>query len=469
MQVSVPKNIGLRYKTLNFQDNCLKSDNASEINYVWNIKNVKAKKIDNNAGPSYLHLPIIILAPNQFRMDEYNGDMRTWKGLGKWYENLISTTNTLSPQEQAFYQNLVSGKTTGMEKAETIYHYLQNNMRYVSIQLGIGGWKPFAASFVNIKKYGDCKALVNYMQAALSAVGIKSYPVINHSGELTLPIEKDFTINAFNHVLLCIPQQKDSIWVECTSTVSGVVCSFGELYAETKDHPALLVTENGGELVRTPEDKAEDNTRSVKTVIDMDKDGSAIAHSTINVKGEMKFISYSYLYNASEEGKRSYIFDMMKFKQADSLQVSLGDKFQNPFQYNLKLNYSQLPDFTSGTKVFIPSRLYEIFREYLPEDTARKQDYYFDYPYQKTDTTILHYPAGYKVEDMPTNKVLETPYTSYASIYISDIAAHIITVITKFSVNKKVASASDYNKLSKFAAKVLDDLDEKIVLIKEDE
>lgn len=464
MQVTVPKNVGMHYKVLNIQDNCIKTDNVTSIAYTWNIKNLNAKKIDDNSGPGYLYLPKIILAPNRFKMDDYAGDMSTWQSFGKWYGELIGTTRTLSPAEQTFFQNMVKDKTTDKEKAETIYRYLQNNMRYVSIQLGIGGWKPFAASFVDTKKYGDCKALVNYMQAALSAVGIKSYPVINHYGTLSLPIEKDFPVNAFNHAILCIPQPKDSIWLECTSTVSGVICGFGELYAETKDHPALMVTENGGELVRTPASKAGDNTTVSKNIVDLNNDGSAQVHAAVCVTGEMKYPAYHYLYNASDEDKREFIFDGMKFKQSDSLTIDPGDKFDDPFRFDLQLKYSQLPDFTISSKLFIGSRLQRIYNEDIPTDTARKQDYYFDYPYCKTDTTELHYPQGFQVEGLPQNKRFETPYTSYASNYLLDSANRTIRIITRFSVLKTIVKAADYGKLSGFAADVQDDLDEKIVL-----
>lgn len=469
MQVVIPKNVGMHYKVLNIKDNCVKTDNGPSITYTWNIKNIKAKKIDDNAGPDYLYLPQIILAPNLFRMDDYAGDMSTWQSFGKWYTELISNTRTLSASEQSFFQNLVKDKTTDKQKAATIYRYLQNNMRYVSIQLGIGGWKPFTASFVDTKKYGDCKALVNYMQAALSAVGIKSYPVLNHFGPLNQPIGKDFPVNAFNHAILCIPQPKDSIWLECTSTVSGFICGFGELAPETKDHPALLVTEKGGELVRTPGSMPQDNTAVSKTIIDLQEDGSALAHSSLKTTGIMKSEACYYLYNTSNEDKRAFIFDAMKFKQSDSLTIDQGDKFEIPFSFDLQLKYSQLPDFTTGSKLFIASRLQRIYNEDIASDTTRKQDYYFDYPYSKTDTTELHYPKGFQVEDLPNNKHFETPYTSYTSNYLLDSSKQTITIVTKFAVLKTVVKAADYQKLSGFAADIQDDLDEKIVLNKSED
>ncbi|ANI90373.1 hypothetical protein A9P82_14390 [Arachidicoccus ginsenosidimutans] len=459
-QIIVPKTLGLRYKTINIKDNCIKKEDASNITYSWTENNLPAIKVARHSGPQYLYLPSILFAPRQFKMDDYTGDMSTWQSFGKWYGDLISTTNTLTPQEQTFYQNMVKDKTTDREKAETIYRYMQNNMRYVSIQLGIGGWKPFAASFVNTKKYGDCKALTNYMQAALSAVGIKSYPVINHFGTLSTPITKDFPVNAFNHVLLCIPQAKDSIWLECTSSSND----FGELYTETQNHLALLINEKGGELVRTPLENADENTLSSKSIINLNVDGSAVVNTQINVTGEIKQEHLAYLYQESDEHKKDFFYSYLSFKPADSIGITESNKFTTPFSYNAKLNYGNFPDFTTGSKIFMPSRLHRIFKERITDDTARKQDYYFDYPYKISDTVELHYPQGFQPEDLPKNKNISKPFASYKSEYILDTTAKTITVITHLSILQTIVKSADYKDLEDFSEHVLDDLDEKIVV-----
>ena len=210
--------------------------------------------------------------------------MSTWQDFGKWYGSLAKNANNLTEERKQFFQTLVKDATNDREKIKIIYNYLQSNCRYVLIALGIGGFKPFEADFVDKKKYGDCKALSNYTQACLSAIGIKSYQALINASYNKEPVDPAFPHNGFNHVIICVPLQKDSIWLECTSNT----IEFGVLGNFTENRNALLITEDGGKLVATPRSKASDNTFSSYSIIDLAADGSGIVSVTLNTSGEYK-------------------------------------------------------------------------------------------------------------------------------------------------------------------------------------
>lgn len=459
--VTLPKSFGFRYKELNGRFQFSKTDQGQNDTYKWEVKNLPVKNIEYRAGPAYLYLPIVLYTANKFEMDNNPGDLSSWKSYGKWYYDLTGSNNTLSAEEQVFYKDLVKDKTTVLEKAKEIYRYMQQNMRYVSIQLGIGGLKPFPASFVNNKKYGDCKALSTYMQAALSAVGIKSYVALTNGDTPVWPIFNDFPMEAFNHEILCIPLEKDSIWLECTSSNTD----FGILGAFTENHQSLLITENGGELTRAPRAQKDENIKTSKNIINLNEDGSAFIKSSFENTGEFKQEAIGYLFQQRLEDKKDYFINNLKFKAGiDSLQIDEGRKGLIPYPVNATFYYSQYPDFLTGSKFFISSRPYKIFTEDIRQMKKRTQDFYFDYPYTVIDTTILRYPKDFTVEQLPTNIKENTTFASYISNYSLDTSTKEITVITKLSIEQTIVKNTAYPDLESFAEKVYADMSQKLIL-----
>ena len=134
------------------------------------VNNWPAQPYEENAGPSSKQFPYVLFQTNNFKYDDYPGDMSSWNELGLWLYKLNESTNDLSEANKAEIQKLVAGISKKEDQVKILYSYLQQNFRYVSIQLGIGGLKSFPADFVHEKKWGDCKGLSNYLYACLKVV-----------------------------------------------------------------------------------------------------------------------------------------------------------------------------------------------------------------------------------------------------------------------------------------------------------
>ena len=144
----------------------------------------------------------------------------------------------------------------------------------MSVQLGIGGWKPYSAAEVHRLKYGDCKGLTNYTSALLEAVGVDSHYSIVYAGRNKKDLPQEFASIAGNHAFLTVPIGDDKIWLECTSQDAPV----NYLGRFTDDRYVLEVSKKGGELIKTKKYEDEENKTITRAIIDLQLNGDMSAN-----------------------------------------------------------------------------------------------------------------------------------------------------------------------------------------------
>ncbi len=262
-EVLIPKDQTLRYwinadslqpKILNIDDN---------KSYLWEAKNqlklsseVYNDAIEDVAG-------VVKIAPQNFEIDDYKGDMSSWKSFGLWYYDLYKDRLTLPETAQKEIQSKINQNDSLKTKVVKLYKYMQSKTHYINITLGIGGWQPLEASYVSDHGYGDCKALSNFMVSILNTAKIKAYPVLINHGHEGIPFINEFPSNQFNHVIVCVPFEKDTLWLECTSQTTQP----GFLGSGSENRGALMITPNGGVVVKTPVSFADKNVQ--RKIIDV--------------------------------------------------------------------------------------------------------------------------------------------------------------------------------------------------------
>ena len=215
--------------------------------YHWEISRQSAQEREPYAPPAAATLPYLRLGLADFEIEGYRGSFRSWEAFGQFMQSIIDGRDQLPSRLEQEVREAVAGVADEREKIDRLYRFMQQRMRYVSIQLGIGGWQPFSAEYVEQNRFGDCKALSNYMGAILQAVGVTSYPVlIDWDDQQDYPVTESFTTSAFNHVVLYVPSQ--DMYLECTSHDAPT----GYLGEGKQDRNVLWITPTGGELHRTP-------------------------------------------------------------------------------------------------------------------------------------------------------------------------------------------------------------------------
>ena len=264
--LTAPLDYKVRLKLINADIKPVITENKDKKTYVWEIRNLPVIPEEPfSISPEYFD-PMMLVGPTDFELEGYKGNISTWQDYGKFYYNLYKGRDNLPDDLKQQVHRLTDNLNDPYKKIAALYDYLQKNTHYVLIMFGIGGLQPYDAAYVAKNKYGDCKALSNFMVALLKEAGIKGYPVAIWGGEEVSEFIPDFPSHQSNHIICAVPVEKDTVWLECTSQSLPP----GYLGAFTANRYGMLVSENGGYLVHTPAYLLKDNTstRKISAVLD---------------------------------------------------------------------------------------------------------------------------------------------------------------------------------------------------------
>ncbi|MFB9841948.1 DUF3857 domain-containing protein [Mucilaginibacter ginsenosidivorans] len=459
--ISINSDAGFRYFNRNITLMPEKTSSGNIDTYAWRVLNLKAFKLEERAMPWRVS-PVIKFGQSKFDFFGNPGDLSSWQTYGKWQLALNSDVCSLSAERIAEIKKMTDTIKTDKEKAKFLYKYMQQNMRYVSIQLGIGGLKPFAATFVDEKKYGDCKALSNYMYALLKAVNINSYYTIIRAGENEEPANYSFPYDNFNHVILCIPFKNDTTWLECTSNKTA----FGELGSFTENRNALIITEDGGKLINTPKSKAIENQFNSDVHITLSPNGGAKTQINISSTGEYRELFLAVEAAKADEQKQFWL-EELGIKQPSSFDFDQGKDINGIKRVELKFEYDQFCDVMTADKQFYRPSAFKLWANTVPiPDKPRKADFYWEWPRIKSCTTTIDVPAGYEVETMPANASLKFTYGNYDVNYVYNKDKNQVISTAKFVLSNHVIPAAKYTEMQEYLDAVAKVQNKKLVIHK---
>ncbi|HYC27630.1 MAG TPA: DUF3857 domain-containing protein, partial [Chitinophagaceae bacterium] len=346
----LPANYPLRYKAFNYPGEPQSTPQVDKITYLWTAKNLRAQK-DAFGFPGWRYVtPTILIGPGDFQMDKYKGKLNSWEDFGKFQLVLNEGRDVLPDNVKQQVHALTDGKQDTREKVEALYDYLQKNTRYISVQFGVGGLQPFDAAYVAKNRYGDCKALSNFMYSLLKEAGIPSCYTIIKSGDDAEDIISDFPSDQFDHVVLCVPMAKDSIWLECTSQTDAP----GYMGTFTGNRHALLVSPEGGKLVRTPTYGLKENWQSSKVKAVIDETGTAIVEQSANYSGTTQESYSAMIHYLSKDKLKEYLNRIIDLPTYDIVDFNYKeDRKAVPVVHEqLKLSVSNYGQIT-GKRLFV--------------------------------------------------------------------------------------------------------------------
>lgn len=456
LKVTLPKNYEYNKLESNLTEHCHIDSSATNINLEWkgSYENIiKTEIFSQNKN----FLPKVIVVPLHF---EYGveGSTKSWEDYGLWQNNLMKGLDILPDTEKAKIKSLIEGIKDKREIVKILYHYMQDQTRYINVSIGIGGLKPYPASYVAENKYGDCKALTNYMKTLLSVAGIESFYTKINAGDQPQSIIKNFVCEQFNHIILGVPINKDTIWLENTDKTNP----FGYIGTFTQNREALLVNNNHSKLVHIPALKKEDNQDNKKITFDLAIKGSSKVSLNITYRGE-DFETFNSVHTGlNDEEKNNYIREYMPFENYEVINWDLKklNRDTSNIELNATLNLNKLLSPLGGEYYFslYPCRLP---RFTIPANRTLPVE--LPYPICSTDSLIYNLPAGFDLKSVFDPVTLNTKYGNYSMT--SKVSPGKICFIKKFELYSGSYTNEQYPEFYSFIQSVKD-IDKKKIIIK---
>ncbi len=444
--INNPQNIPFRKRVKNFNGFSIKNSSTdTNLNYV--LTNQQAIKPEYYTLNFEEFVPNLTIALNQFSLKNIKGKASNWKEFGKWrYEYLKNGNDIVSESIKSEVNNITKGIKDPILKAKAIYSYMQNRTRYISVQEGIGGWKPIPANKVHELGYGDCKGLTNYTKALLDAVGVESHYSVVWAGSAKKNVYSDFSSMQGNHVILNIPNNGNDIWLECTSQTMP----FGFLGDFTDDRDVLVITPEGGVIKRTPAYLNKDNLQVTKAAIKLLPEGSISAQLERKSYGTQYDDKYHIENYTQKELNKHYKTDVWSYNNnleiEDIKHVNNKEKIEFTESLNIKIEkFATVRDSSYLFKLNVFNRVTSVPKKYR----NRQRSLEIERGFTDKDEFIFSIPQGYTLTNFPEDLNITNKFGSY-SIHFEKIDDTSFKYIREFSLLKGIYPKEDYEVYRKF-------------------
>jgi len=357
----------------------------------------------------------------------------SWSDMGSWYNDLTQGRREASPDIKQEVAALTASASTSLDKMRALADFLQRDIRYVAISLGIGGVQPHPATEVFKHRFGDCKDKATLLSSMLKEIGVDSYYVIINTERGGVTPATPPHIGGFNHAILAIRLPDGVSDSSLVATVqhpklgrllffdpTDELTPFGQLHGGLQANYGMLVTPDGGDLLRLPELPPAINGIQRSAQLKLSANGT--------LSGDVREVRIGDHASSQRWALRAATKDADKIKPIETvLSGSLGtfqitkatvgnlQKTDLPFVYNYSVvaqNYAK----TAGDLLLIRPRVVgNQSSDVLETKEPRKYPVEFDGPSRDTDTFEITLPAGYEVDDLPPPVNADYSFASYHS------------------------------------------------------
>lgn len=398
--------------------------------FTWDLTDISPVAVEDDMPPWRAvagRLDVKFFSPANSYQTEQSG---SWHEEGLWYSGLSASRRDVTPEIATQVASVTAGAKTPLEKIEAVASYMQRHIRYVAIEIGIGGFQPHAAADVFKNQFGDCKDKATLLSAMLKAAGFESYYAVAQVNRDI--VQPQFpSVVSFNHMILAIRLGSDVSTQNLYSVIDdpklGKLLFFdptdpytplGYLPDYEQNNYVLLVAPDGGQLVHLP--VLPPSTNRLMRV------GQFTLDSTGGITGDVKEVRWG---GPAVQSRAQFL------EIAPKDRAKVMDRFLGSFLDNFQLQAASVGNLTDFDKTFTmdyrfsapnyakeagdliilrPRVLGEKGFAVLPS-AERKYPVEYNEATLETDEFDFTLPAGYTVDELPPPVKADCGYVSYSS------------------------------------------------------
>jgi hypothetical protein len=389
-----------------------------------------------------------------------------WQQMGTWYMNLTKGRREASPEIKQKALSLTASTTTPVAKMRALAQFVQGDIRYVAIELGIGGWQPHPAGEVFVHRYGDCKDKATLMASMLQEVGIDSYYVVINAARGAVTPETPAHVSAFNHMILAItlpegvndpsliatrqdPKRGKLVFFDPTNEFTP----FGQIGGYLQANYGLLVTPDGGELIQLPMQPPAMNgiQRTAKLMLDAsgtlkgDVKEVRMGDRARQERRELREISKNADMIKPIESLLSNSLTTYRITSAHVINLHLNDQ---PFGLDYSLEAQNYAKNAGNLLLVRPRVIGTKASAALESKEPRQYPIEFSAPVHDTDTFEIALPGGYEVDELPPPVDAEYGFATYHSK--TEASGSVIRYTRTFEIKELSVPVSKAEEVRKF-------------------
>jgi len=423
------------------------------ISYILEKRDIKKIEKELNMPPYQEIIPYLLIST-----------FKSWDDVAKWYSDLIIDQMESSPDIKKTVASLIENSNTEIDKIRAIYNYVVKKIRYVGLEFGIHGYKPYKACQIFSRKFGDCKDKALLIMTMLKEAGIHSEIVLVRTRSRGRFDFSQASLGLFNHAICHIQLNGEKeLWLDGTAEYSSINempwmdQEAGVFVIDLKRRKGILSTIPVSTSIRN-------NRISDKNVL-LKNDGSAYIGGTEVVTGAFcPGIRYFFQILSKQKEEFEKLLNTI-FEGAQVINIHFPDLsgLDTPIKYNYAVSVPKFLKPVSEGFSFNPVMFRHKLTQRYASSSIRKHDLLLSYPFMDNKTSEFLLPQGYEASRLPKDVDFKSKFGSLSIIY-GKLPDKVIVKI-KFQLDVSRVSPEEYSEFRKFVADV-DKNENKEIIIK---